>query len=213
MLKTHQATLLRIYSENPEQKKIRKVSEAMKDGAVVIYPTDTVYALGCDLYNQKALDRIAKLKSYNSQKPIFSIICQDISQVSQYTKVIPNEIFKILKKALPGPYTFVLEANNKIPKALNQNRKTIGVRVPENDVCLSLVRELGNPMITTSIKDDDAIVEYITDPQMIYEHFNNKVDFVIDGGISGNVPSSVIDCTSGEPLLERKGLGSLENIF
>jgi len=208
-----QAVYLKIHDANPELSKIRKVTEALKEGAVVIYPTDTVYALGCDLFQPKAIDRISKIKSFSSARPDYSIICHEISEMSQYTKVIPNDVFKLLKKTLPGPYTYILEANNKIPKVLNQNRKTIGVRVPDNKITLALVKELGSPIITTSIKDDDDIVEYPTDPLEIYEHFKKQVDFVIDGGTGGNIPSSVINVAAGEPVVEREGLGQVDGVF
>lgn len=212
MVNTQHATIYRIFKENPEMSKIEKAVEAIKNGAVVIYPTDTVYAIGCDLYNTKGIERIMKIKSFSLQKPIFSVICEDISQVSQFTKIIGNEVFKLMKKVLPGPYTFILEANNKIPKALNQKRKTIGVRVPDNEITLALVRTLGNPLITTSVKEDDDIIEYYTDPELIAEKFAKQVDIIIEGGLGGNTPSTMIDCTSGSPEVIREGLGQVDGL-
>ncbi len=213
MAKNALAPVLKMYEDNPDYQKIEQLVKAIREGAVIIYPTDTVYGLGCDLYNRKAIERITRIKSFSAEKPIFSIICEDISQVSSYTKVIGNEVFKIMKRAFPGPYTFILEANNKIPKAINQKRKTIGVRVPDNQITLAIVKLLGNPIITTSIKMDDDIVEYYTDPFDIIEAYEKQVDFIIDGGLGGNTPSSIIDCSKGEPEIIREGAGNLDNLF
>lgn len=213
MAKNQSAAIYHIFEDNPEFSKIEKVVNAFRSGDVIIYPTDTVYALGCDLYDNKAIERITRIKSFSSQKPSFSVICGDISQVSVFTKVISNDIFKIMKKVLPGPYTFILEANNKIPKAINQKRKTIGVRVPDNKITLSLVKVLGNPIITTSIKKEDDIVEYYTDPHDIIEKFANQVDVIVDGGMGRNKPSTIVDCTSDQPVIIREGLGNIEYLF
>lgn len=213
MTKTQHATVYRIFEANPELSKIEKAATAVKNGAVIIYPTDTVYAIGCDLYNTKGIERITKIKSFSLQKPIFSIICADISQVARYSRMIGNDVFKIMKKVLPGPYTFVLEANNKIPKALNQKRKTIGVRVPDNEITLALVRALGNPLITTSVKEEDDIVEYYTDPQLIADKFSSQVDVIIEGGLGGNSPSTIINCANGNLEVIREGLGKVDSLF
>ncbi len=213
MTKKQHATVFRIYEDNPEKSKIDKVVTALKEGEVVIYPTDTVYALGCNLYDNKAIERITRIKSFSSQKPNFSVICEDISQISQYTKVIGNDVFKIMKKVLPGPYTFILEANNKIPKAINQKRKTIGVRVPDNLITLSIVQALGNPLITTSLKEEDEIVEYYTDPHDIIDRFSNQVDVIIDGGLGNNKPSTILDCTTEIPIVIREGLGNIDYLL
>ena len=205
--------LLGFMEDNPDQNKIDLLAQALKNGAVIIYPTDTVYGLGCDLYNHKAIERITRIKSFSSLKPIFSIICEDISQVSQYTKVIGNDVFKMMKRVLPGPYTFILEANGKIPKAINQKRKTIGVRVPDNNINIALVKTLGNPIITTSIKLDDDIVEYFIDPLDIIETYEKQVDFIIDGGMGHNTPSSIIDCTRDVPEVIREGAGNTDILF
>ena len=213
MTKSSSATVLKMYEDNPEPGKIDRIANALKEGSVVIYPTDTVYGLGCDLYNTKAIDRITRIKSFSSIKPIFTIICEDISQVSQYTKVIGNEVFKMMKRVLPGPYTFILEANNKIPKAINQKRKTIGVRVPDNNITLAIVKALGNPIITTSIKFDDDVVEYYTDPDDIVDAYERLVDYIVDGGMGGNSPSTMVDCSGDEIEIIREGAGNLDNLF
>ena len=213
MAKNHSAVIYRIFEDNPEQTKIEETVQSFREGGVVIYPTDTVYALGCDLHNMKAIERITRIKSFTSQKPEFSIICKDISQVSQFTKVISNDIFKIMKRVLPGPYTFILEANNKIPKSINQKRKTIGIRVPDNQITLAIVENLGNPIITTSMKEEDDIVEYYTDPEDIIEKFSNQVDVIIDGGMGKNKPSTIVNCSSGHPIIIREGLGNIDYLF
>ncbi len=213
MSKNPHATVFKVYKDNPELSKIDKAVEAMRNGGVVIYPTDTVYAMGCDLYNAKAIERITKIKSFSRQKPDFSIICENISQVSQFTKIIGNDVFKMMKKVLPGPYTFILQANNKIPKAINQKRKTIGARVPDNNITLALVRALGHPLITTSVKEEDEIIEYYTDPHDIVDKFESQVDIIIDGGMSGNTPSTIVDCTTEVPIIIREGLGKLEDLI
>ena len=209
MSKNRPSRLLRIYAENPEMSKIRMVVDAMKQGAIVIYPTDTIYAMGCDIHRPGAIERIVKYKSFNGQVPQFSLICEDISQISEYTKVIGNDIFKVLKRNLPGPFTFILESGKKVPKTLNQKRKTIGMRVPDNGINAALIKELGNPMITTSIRQNDDILEYLTSPELIFDAYKNVVDYIIDGGPGGNVPSTIVDCSKGAPEIVREGLGML----
>jgi tRNA threonylcarbamoyl adenosine modification protein (Sua5/YciO/YrdC/YwlC family) len=202
--------LLRINSENPEGRKIRQVVESLSNGGVIIYPTDTVYGLGCDIYDQKAVEKICRLRDLDPKKAMLSIVCKDISQVSEFAAQIENTTFKILKKYLPGPFTFVLNAGNNVPKLFKNRKRTIGVRIPDNRIVLDIVEALGRPILTTSLKSDDEILEYFTDPIDIYEDFKKLVDIVIDGGIGGNVPSTVIDCTEDTPALLRAGAGQWE---
>lgn len=201
--------LLKINPDNPEGRKIRQVVEHLKEGGVIIYPTDTVYALGCDIENQKAIDRICKLRDLDPKKANLAMICEDISQVSNYTQQIDNSTFRMLKKNLPGPFTFILPAANNVPKLFKNRKKTIGVRIPEHNVTAAIVQALGRPIMTTSLKSDDEILEYFTDPADIYEDFKKLVDVVIDSGPGGNVPSTVIDCTEAEPTILREGAADL----
>ncbi len=202
--------LVKIYPENPNPKEISKVVEVLRLGGLVIYPTDTVYALGCDFNNSKAVERVAQLKGINLKKEHLSIICHDLSHISDYTKPLDSPTFKLLKKNLPGPFTFILPANNNVPRLFKTNKKTIGLRVPDNSIVLEIVRELGNPLLSTSIKDEDEILEYTTDPELIYEKFRDLVDIVIDGGFGGNEGSTIVDCTSYPFQLIRQGKGELE---
>lgn len=199
--------LLKINSENPEGRKIRQVVDSLKSGGVIIYPTDTVYGLGCDIFDQKAVEKICRLRDLDPKKAMLSMVCKDISQVSEYASQIDNNVFKIMKKHLPGPFTFVLKAGSGVPKLFKNRKRTIGVRVPNNQIVLDIVEALGHPILTTSLKSDDEILEYFTDPIDIYEDFKKQVDIVIDGGIGGNVPSTVIDCTDDAPALLRAGAG------
>lgn len=201
--------LLKINSENPEGRKISQIVDILKEGGVIIYPTDTVYGLGCDIENQKAIDRICQLRDLDPKKANLAIICQDISQISNYTQQIENTVFRILKKNLPGPFTFILPASNSVPKRFKNRKKTIGVRVPDHNITAAIVEQLGRPILTTSLKSDDKILEYFTDPQDIYEDFKKLVDGVIDSGPGGNVPSTVVDCTGAEPEIIREGAGEL----
>jgi tRNA threonylcarbamoyl adenosine modification protein (Sua5/YciO/YrdC/YwlC family) len=201
--------LLNINTDNPEGRKVRQIVDILKNGGVIIYPTDTVYGLGCDIENQKAIDRICQLRGLDPKKANLAMICKDISQISNYTQQINNTIFRVLKKNLPGPFTFILPAANSVPKRFKNRKKTIGVRVPEHNVTAAIVEELGRPILTTSLKSDDEILEYFTDPQDIYDDFKKLVDGVIDSGPGGNVPSTVIDCTGDEPELIREGAGVL----
>ena len=202
--------LLRIHPDNPNKRQVDIVIESLKQGAVIIYPTDTVYGLGCDIYNSKAVDRVARIKGIKKEKANFSFICHDLSHLSDFTRPIHNSIFKLMKSHLPGPYTFILNANNNVPKIFQSKKKTVGIRVPENNIILEIVRELGNPVMTTSIHDEDELLEYTTDPELIYEKYENLVDIVIDGGYGGFVPSTILDCTSDEPELVRRGKGVWE---
>ncbi|HEV7349884.1 L-threonylcarbamoyladenylate synthase [Telluribacter sp.] len=203
------AELIRLYPENPEEKKIRQVAECLRGGGLVIYPTDTIYGLGCDIHNTKAVEKVSRIKGIKPEKNDFSFICYDLSHIADYARV-SNAGFKLMKKALPGPFTFILEASNRVPRLLNTNKKTVGIRVPDNNIPRQIVRELGNPIITTSIRDEDEVIEYSTDPELIYEKFQALVDIVIDGGYGGNVPSTIIDATSDNFEIVREGLGQIE---
>jgi tRNA threonylcarbamoyl adenosine modification protein (Sua5/YciO/YrdC/YwlC family) len=202
--------LIRIYEENPNEKAIEKVVAVLKKGGIIIYPTDTVYGLGCDITNQKAIERIAKLRGIKPEKANFSFICYDLSNISTYIKPIDNSVFRVLKKALPGPFTFIFNASGNVPKLLSSNKKTVGIRVPNNHIARQIVQLLGNPILSTSIHDDDDIIEYTTDPELIYEKYQDSVDLVIDGGNGANIPSTVIDCTSGDFEILRQGKGKIE---
>ncbi|MXV15893.1 L-threonylcarbamoyladenylate synthase [Hufsiella ginkgonis] len=203
--------LIRIYKENPNEKSIQQVVDVLKKGGLVIYPTDTVYGLGCDITNQRAIEKICQIRGIKPDKANFSFICYDLSHISDYIKPIDTTVFRVLKKALPGPFTFIFNANNQVPKLLSSNKKTVGIRVPDNNIARCIVKMLGNPIISTSIHDEDDIVEYSTDPELIHEKYEDRVDMVIDGGYGENIPSTVIDCTSGEFGIVREGKGNLED--
>ena len=204
------AELLRIHPLNPEGRKIQRTIEILKRGGIIIYPTDTIYGIGCDLMNRKAIERLCHVMDIKPHKLDLSFICNDLSHISEYVKRIDTPVFKILKKALPGPYTFILESSSKVPRILNVNKKTVGIRIPDHAIPRSIVDQLGNPLITSSIKDDDIIKAYTTDPEEIYEDFKHSVDLVIDGGPGNNIPSSVIDCTGDQIVVVRQGLGSVD---
>lgn len=203
------AEYIRIYDENPNPKDIQKVVKVLKNGGLVIYPSDTVYALGCDITNKNALEKVARIKGVKLEKANFSFICEDLSNLSDYVKQIDSSTFKLLKRALPGPYTFILPGNNNLPTVFKK-KKEVGIRVPDNNITRAIVRALGNPIISTSIKDEDEVIEYTTDPELIHEKWDNLVDLVVDGGYGGNIASTVIDLTGDEPVLVREGKGSLE---
>ena len=203
------AEFIKIYEENPNPKEINRVVNILKRGGLIIYPTDTVYGLGCDITNTKALERIARIKGVKLEKANFSFVCHDLSNLSDYVKNIDTSTFKILKRALPGPYTFILSGSKTLPKAFKK-KKTVGIRIPNNTIALDIVRELGNPIVSTSIYDEDGVIEYTTDPELILEKWNNLVDLVIDGGYGDNEPSTIIDFSEGEPFVVREGKGSLE---
>lgn len=207
------AEFIKIYPENPDIKKIQRIVEVLRDGGVIIYPTDTVYGMGCDINKQRAVERIAHIKGIKPKKHNFSFICYDLSDIADYTRALSTPVFKVMKKALPGPYTFILEANNQVPKILNSNKKTVGIRVPDHSVPRLLVKELGSPILTTSIRDEDDVVEYSTDPELIYEKYKDLVDIVIDGGYGKNVASTILDCTGNQIEVVREGLGSVEDIL
>ena len=202
------ATFIKLYNENPNPKEIAKVVKVLQAGGLVIYPTDTVYGLGCDLTKSKALEKMAQLKGVKLEKSNFSLICNDLSHLSDYVKQIDSATFKILKRALPGPYTFVLPGSANLPKVFKK-KKTVGIRIPDNNIIRTLVAELGNPMVSTSIRDEDDVLEYTTDPELIFEKWQNSVDVVIDGGYGGNEASTVIDLTE-IPKVIREGKGSLD---
>jgi tRNA threonylcarbamoyl adenosine modification protein (Sua5/YciO/YrdC/YwlC family) len=201
--------LLRIYNENPNPRDIRKVVDVLRDGGVIIYPTDTVYGMGCDITNQKAVEKVTRLKGIKIEKANFSFICSDLSHISDYTKPIPNSVFKLMKKNLPGPFTFILEANNNVPRYFKGKKKTVGIRVPDNNIIREIVYELGNPILSTSIYDEDEILEYTTDPELIYEKYHDFADVIIDGGYGELVPSTVVDCTKDELEIIREGKGKI----
>jgi tRNA threonylcarbamoyl adenosine modification protein (Sua5/YciO/YrdC/YwlC family) len=201
--------LIKIYPENPNPKEVAKVVKVLRAGGLVIYPTDTVYGLGCDISNTRALERIAKIKGVKLEKANFSFVCKDLSNLSDYVKQIDTATFKILKRSLPGPYTFILPGNNNLPTVFKK-KKTVGIRVPDNSIALALVAELGNPIISTSIRDEDELLEYTTDPELIFEKWQHLVDLVIDGGYGDNVPSTIIDLSGEYPEVIREGKGSID---
>lgn len=204
------AELLKIHPQNPESRKIEKVVTVLKKGGIIIYPTDTIYGIGCDLFNRKAVERLCHILDIKPNKLNLSFICDDISQISEYVKRIDTPVFKLLKKNLPGPYTFILESSAKVPKVLDVNKKTVGIRIPAHEIPQVIVKQLGNPLITSSIKDGDKIKEYTTDPEEIYNDLKQVVDMVIDGGIGGNVPSTIVDCTQEPFEVTRQGLGEID---
>ncbi|MBC7743781.1 MAG: threonylcarbamoyl-AMP synthase [Flavobacterium sp.] len=205
--------LLKIYPDNPSEKAIEQVVNVLKKGGLIIYPTDTVYGLGCDITNQKAIERIARIRGLKLDKANFSFICYDLSHISDYIKPINNETYRVLKKALPGPFTFIFNASKKVPKLITSNKKTVGIRIPDNEIARTIVKSLGNPVISTSIHDEDEIKEYSTDPELIYEKYKDRVDLVIDGGYGHNEPSTVVDCTNNEFEIIRQGKGNLEDFI
>jgi tRNA threonylcarbamoyl adenosine modification protein (Sua5/YciO/YrdC/YwlC family) len=200
---------IKIYEDKPNEAAIKKVVDVLRNGGLIIYPTDTVYGLGCDITNTKALERVAKIKGIKLDKANFSFVCSDLSNISDYVKQIDTATFKILKRALPGPYTFILPGNNDLPKEFRK-KKTVGIRVPDNNIIIDIVKMLGNPIVSTSIHDDDAVLEYSTDPELIFEKWQNLVDMVIDGGYGDNMPSTIIDLSGYEPEVVREGKGSLD---
>lgn len=205
------AELIHIHPQNPEPHKIRRVVECLREDGVIVYPTDTVYGIGCDLYSSKAIERICRIKGVKPDKMHLSFICYDLSDISKYVRQIPNSIFRVLKKTLPGPFTFILEASSEVPKIFGHKKKQVGIRVPDHNVPRAIVKELGNPILTTSIKDEDAIIEYMTDPSLIKDKYGHTVDMVIDSGYGGNVPSTVVLChNDGNMEVVRNGLGDFE---
>ena len=205
--------LLRINPEKPNYDEISKVVECLRNGGVVIYPTDTVYGIGCDINKQRAVERVCKIKGIDPVKANFSFICSDLSHLSNFTKPISTAVYKVMKKALPGSFTFILEANNNVPKLFRNKKKTVGIRIPKNNICLEIVKQLGNPIMSSSVHDDDKLVEYTTDPELIYDKHKDIVDIVIAGGYGNNEASTVVDCSEGEFKIIRQGLGSLEEFL
>lgn len=203
------AEFIKLYEDNPNPKQIAKVVKVLRDGGLVIYPTDTVYGLGCDITKSRALEKIARIKGIKLSKANWSFVCHDLSNLSDYVKQIDTKTFKILKRALPGPYTIILPGNNNLPKDFKK-RKTVGIRVPDNNIARAIVQELGNPIVSTSIRDEDEVLEYTTDPELIFEKWENTVDLVIDAGFGGNVGSTIIDLSGYEPEIIREGKGSLD---
>jgi len=201
--------LLRIHPENPSNRQIKTVVDCLQDGGVIIYPTDTIYGIGCDIFHSRAVDRVARIKGIKKEKANFSFICHDLSHISDFTRPFNNSVYKLMKSSLPGPFTFILNANNNVPKLFQSKKKTVGIRIPDNNIPLEIVRELGRPIMSTSVHDDDEIIEYTTDPELIYEKYKDTVDLVIAGGYGDNEPSTIIDCTSDEILILREGKGIL----
>jgi len=202
--------LIKIYPGNPNEKVIQQVVDVLKKGGIIIYPTDTIYGMGCDISNSKAIDKICKIRGIKPEKANFSFICYDLSHISDFTRQIDNETYRVIKKALPGPFTFIFNANKNVPKLLSSNKKTVGIRVPDNAIAREIVKMLGNPIISTSIHDDDEIIEYSTDPELIHEKYEDVVDLVIDGGYGDNEPSTIVDCSEGTFEIIRQGKGDLD---
>ncbi len=202
--------LIKIYPENPNPDYIRRVTFVLEQGGIVIYPTDTIYAMGCDIKSAKSIEKIARFKGLNPGNPDMSMIFSSMSQLSEYTVIHDNNLFRLLKRNLPGPFTFIVPANNQIPALFRHRKKTLGIRIPDNNITLEIVRDLGRPLMTTSIHEDDEIIEYITDPELIHEKYDDFADLVVDGGFGGNEPSTVVDCTGPEPVILRQGRGVLE---
>ncbi len=209
-LRLDKAMLVKIYNDNPNPKSIDQAVEILRKGGVIIYPTDTVYGMGCDITNQKAIERVCAIRGLKPDKSNLSFICYDLTDISQYTKPFDTAVFRVLKKALPGPFTFIFNASSQVPKLLSSKKKTVGIRIPDNNIVRDIVKALGNPIVTTSIHDEDEIIEYSTDPELIYEKYQEKVDLVIDGGFGDNVASTVVDVTSGEFEVIREGKGDLD---
>lgn len=202
--------LIKLYEENPNPREITKIADILRKGGVIIYPTDTVYGLGCDINNPKAVERVARIKGVKLEKANFSFICSDLSHLSDYTKQVNTTIYKLMRRLTPGPFTFILPAGNNVPNLFKSKKKTVGIRIPNSNICKAIVAELGNPIMTTSIKNIDELIEYTTDPELIYEEYSKLVDAVIDGGFGNNQPSTVLDCTSGDYEIIRQGIGIVD---
>ena len=203
--------LLEIHPENPETRKIRMVTKALSEGGIIIYPTDTVYGMGCDIYENGTVEKIYRLKGLRSEKSNLSILCYDLSQLSDFAKPIDTPVYRVMRKALPGPFTFILKANSNVPRLFKSKKKTVGIRIPDNKICREIVKELGHPIVSTSIHAEDQVIDYITDPEIINEKYGERVDIVINGGFGGNRPSTVVDCSEGDFVVKRHGLGNLDD--
>ena len=201
--------LLRIHPDNPSGRYIKMVVDCLHRGGIIVYPTDTVYGLGCGISKKKAVERIAQIKGIKKEKANFSFICSDLSHLSDFTRPISNDIYKLMKRHLPGPFTFILQANNNVPKLFQSKKKTVGIRVPDNNIIRTIIEEYGEPIMSTSVRDEDEIIEYTTDPELIYEKFQNTADIVIDGGYGDNEASTIVDCTQDEIIIQRQGKGEL----
>lgn len=201
--------LIRIYEENPSLREIQKVVDLLRNGGVIVYPTDTVYGIGCDITQLKAVEKVARIKKIAIEKSNFSFICSDLSHLSDYCRPIPNQMFKLMRHYLPGPFTFILNASSQVPHYFKGKKKTVGIRIPDNKIILEIVKELGNPILSTSVHDEDEVIDYTTDPELIHEKFKDMVDVVIDGGFGGNIPSTVVDCTGDVPAIVRQGKGEI----
>ena len=204
---------LKLYPQNPDPKLIDTIVKCLNDGGIIIYPTDTVYGMGCNIFKPKSVERVAQIKGVRVDKYNFSFICSDLKHISDFTKPIENNVYKLMRRTLPGPFTYILNANNNVPKLFQSKKKTVGIRIPDNNIILEIVRALGNPILTTSIYDEDDIIEYTTDPELIYEKYKDIVDIVIDGGYGDNEPSTVIDCTTDDITIIRQGKGIIEGYF
>lgn len=204
------ASSIKIHPDNPQANKIAQVVDVLKKGGIIVYPTDTVYAMGCDITQPKAIEKICRIKGIDPAKHSFSILCQDISQIASYSKQLPNTVFKLLKKKLPGPHTFILPIGGDVPKSLYSKKKTIGIRVPDYKIINHIVTQLGHPLLTTSIKHTDEVLEYMTDPDEIFDRYKNQIDLIVDGGYGDNIPSTVWDCTSDDIMLIREGKGDTD---
>jgi tRNA threonylcarbamoyl adenosine modification protein (Sua5/YciO/YrdC/YwlC family) len=207
------ALFLEIHPDNPQEKYINTIVECLKDGGVIIYPTDTVYGIGCDINKTRAVERVCKLKNIKPEKSNFSLICYDLSHISDFTKHVSTPVYKVMRKALPGPFTFILEANNSVPKLFKHKKNTVGIRVPDNNIVREIVRLLEHPILSSSVKDEDELVEYTTDPELIYEKFQDKVDIIVNGGFGRNEASTIVDCSDGEFNIIRQGLGDLDQFL
>lgn len=203
------AEFIRVFEENPQLKKITRIVEILRNDGVIIYPTDTVYGLGCDIFNRRAIEKLSRIKGINPRKTHLTFICYDLSDISKYARSISTPVFKLMKKTLPGPFTYVLKAGSNVPDIFQSRKKTVGIRIPDNNIARSIVRELGNPVITTSLKDEDIVVEYPTDPELIFDTYKNLVDAVVDGGNGDNMPSTVVDCSEDAFEIIREGKGDL----
>ncbi len=205
--------ILKIHPQNPEQRKVDQVIDCLRDGGVIIYPTDTVYGIGCDIYNQKAVERICRIRNIDRKKANFSFICYDLSHLSDFARNVDTATYKLMKKAFPGPFTFVLQAKNTVPDLFKSKKKTVGIRIPENNIAREIVNRLGNPIMSASVHDEDEVIEYTTNPELIHEKYEDMVDMVIDGGYGDNHVSTVIDCSNGSAEILRQGKGILEDLY